>query len=418
MWKKKKREIRGLDRNYIQTLIKELKLENTEAFYYSLVENIPQYIFCKDLNGNFTFVNQRFCDLLEKPLDEIIGKNDFDFFPPELARKYREDDHKVIEHDQVLEDIEENKVSHRETRYVHVMKTPIHDAEGKIIGMQGIFWDITERKKAEEELKNANEHMRRDLIAASKVQRGFIPENPPFIPGYRFAWLFEPSEYVGGDLLNIIRLDEHRWAFYILDVSGHGVPAALLSVSISRMIDQISLDSSVAGDSDHPHSNSSEFIDLNQLIHMLNRRFPGDKTMFCTLVFAVLDTRDGSVTWARAGHEPPLLVKGNGLAPKFFHDPGGVCISNMPLDERDRSIKKIHLESGDRFILFSDGITEAMRDFQEFGYERLVDIICQTASLPLEESLRILYKRASEWADNRQFCDDVTLLVLERTGVH
>ncbi len=296
---------RKMDQKYIQKLMQELKLDNTEVFFYNLVENIPQYIFCKDLNGNFTFVNQLFCELLEKPLEEILGKNDYDFFPSELAHKYREDDRRVIEQNLVFEDIEENKISDQETRYVHVVKTPIHDANGTVIGMQGIFWDITKRKKAEEELENANERMKKDLIAAAKVQRGFIPEHPPVTPRFRFAWLFEPSEYVGGDLLNVIRLDEHRWVFYILDVSGHGVPSALLSVSLSRMIDQITLSKSDADNMD----TYKESFDLKELIRMLNRRFPGDKTMFCTLVCAVLDTKENSVSWIRAGHVPPLLVK-------------------------------------------------------------------------------------------------------------
>jgi len=405
---------RIMDKQYIQKLIKELKLENTEAFYYSLVENIPQFIFCKDLEGNFTFVNQRFCELLGKPIDEVIGKNDYDFFPSELARKYREDDRRVIEQNQIFEDIEENKISHRETRYVHVVKTPIHDANGAIIGMQGIFWDITERKKAEEELRNAHERMRQNLIAAAKVQRGFIPEKPPTIPGFRFAWLFEPSEYIGGDLLNVVRLDADRWAFYVLDVSGHGVPAALLSVSISRIIDQISLSKSDVRGDDLSLKTSEELFDLKKLVQMLNRRFPGDKMMFCTLVYGVLDTKVASVTWVRAGHEPPLLVKRDGLTAQYFLEPGGICI-NTSFEDRKLETKTLFLEPGDRFILFSDGITEAMRKYEEFGYDRLIDIMCKTVTHPLEDSLKTLFKRTSEWTDNQQFSDDVTLLALERT---
>ncbi|MGC9329578.1 MAG: PAS domain-containing protein, partial [Candidatus Hinthialibacter sp.] len=166
------------NQEYIQNLQKLLK-QDTGAFYYSLVENIPQCIICKDLKGRFTFVNQQFCRMLEKPIEEIIGKNDYDFYPRELARKYREDDQRVIEENRTFEDVEENKVSFHETKYVHVIKTPIHDANGKIIGIQGVFWDITKRKQAENELENANQRMRHDLIAAAKVQRRFIPDSPP-----------------------------------------------------------------------------------------------------------------------------------------------------------------------------------------------------------------------------------------------
>jgi len=86
--KQKPTHTSDFQKNFIQSLQKELKLKDTAAFYYALVENIPQYIFCKDLEGRFTFVNQRFCQLLEKPIEEIIGKTDYDFYPPELAAKY------------------------------------------------------------------------------------------------------------------------------------------------------------------------------------------------------------------------------------------------------------------------------------------------------------------------------------------
>ncbi|HQH71415.1 MAG TPA: DUF3365 domain-containing protein, partial [bacterium] len=179
---------------------------------------------------------------------------------------------------------------------------------------RGLKIRILEREKMRktvqesEALKLANERMRQNLIAAAQVQRGFMPEKPPVIPGFRFAWLFKPSEYIGGDLLNILPLGAHRWAFYILDVSGHGVPAALLSVSISHILDQLIVVPAEGWDSSRVHAPDEAGLDLEALVQHLNQRFPGDNGMFCTLVFAILDTRDASVTWIRAGHEPPLLV--------------------------------------------------------------------------------------------------------------
>ncbi|MBN2312447.1 MAG: response regulator [Sedimentisphaerales bacterium] len=130
----------------------EKKIKDSQALYSSLVENLPVHVLRKDVNGRFTFANRSFCDLLGKPLKEIIGKNDFDFFPEELARKYCQDDQRVLETGELLETVEENK-SDGETRYVHVMKSAVRDAGGSITGVQVIFWDVTEHYKAEAELK-------------------------------------------------------------------------------------------------------------------------------------------------------------------------------------------------------------------------------------------------------------------------
>jgi len=140
----------------------EEKLVNSEAFYHSLVENLPQNIFRKDLNERFTFANQRFCAMLGKSLDQIIDRTDFDFYPAELATKYQQDDRWVIETGRIFETIEENQSPGGQKIYVQVVKTPIYDAHGQILGTQCIFWDITERKRFEERLQKANEELARN----------------------------------------------------------------------------------------------------------------------------------------------------------------------------------------------------------------------------------------------------------------
>ena len=133
----------------------EEALQKSEAFYHSLVESLPQNIFRKDLEGRFTFGNGRFCSEMGKRLDELVGKTDFDFFPPDLAAKYRADDVMVIESGKPFEVVEEHVTPTGEKLYVHVIKTPVHDASGKLIGTQGIFWDVTEKFRAEEQLRRA-----------------------------------------------------------------------------------------------------------------------------------------------------------------------------------------------------------------------------------------------------------------------
>jgi two-component system sensor histidine kinase/response regulator len=136
-------------------------LLHSESFYHSLVETIPQNIFRKDLRGRFTFANSRFCETVKRTLEQIIGKTDFDLFPPELASKYQHDDRHVLAQKAPLTAVEQHRDQDGNTLYVRVIKSPLLGPDGEITGVQGIFWDETERYKAEEALA-----YERDLLRA------------------------------------------------------------------------------------------------------------------------------------------------------------------------------------------------------------------------------------------------------------
>ena len=146
----------ALEQQLAETRATEQALRESEAFYHSLVESLPQSILRKDLSGRFTFCNRNFSVELGHTPREVLGKDDFAFFPAELAAKYRDDDAAVIEAGVPLETVEEHSTPGGKVLYVHVTKTPIRDADGQIIGIQGIFSDVTERKRNEEQLQAQN----------------------------------------------------------------------------------------------------------------------------------------------------------------------------------------------------------------------------------------------------------------------
>jgi PAS domain S-box-containing protein len=138
----------------------EQKIEASEAFLNSLLERLPQNIFRKDREGRFTFVNNNFAQLLGRRKEEIVGKTDADLFPAHLAQKYHDDDERVMQSGEVFETIESNIVDGAE-RFVQVNKTPLRDAEGKVNGLQGVFWDVTEKVRAERALQKQEAELRR-----------------------------------------------------------------------------------------------------------------------------------------------------------------------------------------------------------------------------------------------------------------
>jgi PAS domain S-box-containing protein len=131
----------------------EKAIRASEAGYRSLIENLEQCIFLKDSEFRFVTVNAPFCRALGRAAEEIDGHTDFDFYPPELARKFREDDRQVLQ-GRRLETEEESMIGgHR--RIVRVIKTAVRDTQGRIVGILGIFWDITEQRTLEAQLRQA-----------------------------------------------------------------------------------------------------------------------------------------------------------------------------------------------------------------------------------------------------------------------
>jgi PAS domain S-box-containing protein len=139
----------------------EQALRDSELLYHSLVETIPQNIVRKDLDGHFTFANQNFCQTIGRPLEEILGKTDHDLSPKDLADKYYRDDQKVIRTGNPLATMEEHTTSEGGKMVIDVIKTPLVDSGGKILGTQCMFWDVTERHQMEEQLA-----YERDLLNA------------------------------------------------------------------------------------------------------------------------------------------------------------------------------------------------------------------------------------------------------------
>jgi two-component system sensor histidine kinase/response regulator len=163
----------------------EESLEESQAVFHSLVESLPLNVLRKDLEGRIVFGNQRYCETIHRPLEDLLGKTDFDLFPEELAVKYRRDDLQVLKTGEHCQDIEEHRTPDGETLHVEVLKGPVIDSSGTITGIQCMFWNVTDRVRAEQALQQERDLLRTlmdnvpDLIFVKDREGRFLTVNVP-----------------------------------------------------------------------------------------------------------------------------------------------------------------------------------------------------------------------------------------------
>jgi len=259
-------------------------------------------------------------------------------------------------------------------------------------------------------LEKANDRMSRDLQAAAKIQETFLPREAPRIPGTDFAWAYRPCDELAGDGLNVIPLGNGLVGLYILDVSGHGVASALLSVTLSRLLSPPSDPSSIL----IRNGNVGDRFDITppaDVAARLNRLFPFDLAtgQFATLVYGILNTASGVFRYVSAGHPAPVHLP-FGAEPVLLESPGfPVGLADAAYEERS-----VCLRAGDRLYLYSDGVPEAMNpEGMQFGNARLLQAIRRGRSEPLQESVPCLLGEVAAWHGSERPQDDISILVVE-----
>ncbi|QVL34063.1 SpoIIE family protein phosphatase [Telmatocola sphagniphila] len=267
-----------------------------------------------------------------------------------------------------------------------------------------------ELEAANASLLKANDRMTRDLRAAAKIQEMFLPRDLPQMPGVQFSWLYKPCNELGGDGLNVIPLGDGQVGLYLLDVSGHGVAAALLSVSLSRLLSAPWEPSSILI-RDRNVGLGNNITPPSEVVAHLNRLFPFDPAteQYATMVYGILHVESGVFRYASAGHPGPVHIKSSSQPVLLESQGGPIGLANDPYEERS-----VRLESGDRLYIYSDGIPEAMNSAgKQFGYGRLLETIGRGLSEPLDVSVANLQGDITRWQQAELPQDDISILAIE-----
>jgi sigma-B regulation protein RsbU (phosphoserine phosphatase) len=408
----------------------EENLRTSEALYHSLVETLPQNILRKDLRGRFTFANQQFCRMLGRSLADIVGKTDFEFFPRELADKYQRDDQRVMQTGKPYETVEEHQPPGGDKLYVQVVKTPLYGADGAIIGLQGIFWDITQQRLADEKIRRAhallaqsrkelqakNAQMEDNLKMAREIQLTMLPQQYPAFPRsaspsdsvFQFTQRYLPAGTVGGDFFTISALSEAEAGVLICDVAGHGVRSALVTAMIRALAEELK---PIA-------TNPGQFLSkLNSDLHAILKHT--GTPMLTTAFYLVADWRTGAMRYANAGHPKPLLIRRTAGQAEPLANAAGKSEPVLGLfEDATYRTSEVKLAPRDMVMLFTDGLYEVQgRNDELYSQAMLVAGVQRRAQLPAPQLFDELLAEIGRFSGNNGFADDVCLVGMEYAGM-
>ena len=404
----------------------EQELRNSESLYHSLVETMPQNVFRKDQQGRFTFANQQYCRHYKCRLEDILGKTDFDFFPRELAEKYQKDDCRVLETGQTSEIIEEHQPLGQERTIVQVVKTPLYGADGSIVGLQGIFWDITAQKLAEEQIRRANAELARsrgelhaknllmeeNLHMAREIQSAMLPQQYPVFPAsvppeqsaFQFVHRYQAAETVSGDFFSVSAISDTSAAVFICDVTGHGIRAALVTAMIRALVEEL----------------KPLATDPGMFLRKLNSDLCSilkatGSPMLTTAFYLVADWQTGVMRFANAGHPKPLLVR---RATRQVQTLAGASGHSEPalglFEDSPYQTTEVTVQPGDLVMLFTDGLYEVQGPNEElYSQERMILDLENLLPKPAGELFDALLEAIRAFSVDHEFADDVCLVGME-----
>jgi serine phosphatase RsbU (regulator of sigma subunit) len=240
------------------------------------------------------------------------------------------------------------------------------------------------------------EALERDLEIARDVQRELLPRVTPSIPGIELAGICRSAVGVGGDYYDYLPFGDDRLGLVVADVSGKGIPAALLMAGLQASVRSIGLTTLSPSDINRR---------LNEILHEST-----SASRYATFFFAFYDCRSRVLTYSNAGHHPPLLVGSDGTT--RLTD-GGRPIGILEGSVYGEGSRR--LAAGELVAMFTDGVVETPnRDDEEFGEDRLIRILNERRNENLDEIIRHVLKELEMWSGGAAPHDDVTL-VLART---
>jgi sigma-B regulation protein RsbU (phosphoserine phosphatase) len=246
-------------------------------------------------------------------------------------------------------------------KFYNVISSPVSTEGGKKYSIE-LLSDITEQKKLEDELMKHYEKLKADIEFAKHIQNRALPIDGTYWDAIETSSIYAPSEDLGGDLFDVIRLNENESLIYIADVSGHGITSSLLTIFLRQLV------RGRVGD---------RIVDLQEILSILQKSYNElglDKEQYLTILFCVYNKEKREVTFLNAGHNClPILIKNSGEIKEVEVKGLPVCTLMKKSPHKEVTLP---VETGDRIVFYTDGITEACNEKREpYGTERVLETL-------------------------------------------
>jgi sigma-B regulation protein RsbU (phosphoserine phosphatase) len=239
--------------------------------------------------------------------------------------------------------------------------------------------------------------LQEELNTAKEIQVNLLPKEPPKIDGYDFSAINIPAKEVGGDYFDFIKISDSKLGFCLGDITGKGLPAALLMAN---------LQATLRGQTLYTDCCCEGIKRVNRLLYLST-----DPTKFATLFFGIIDTQNHTLTFCNAGHDNPFLIQQDDKIKRLYT--GGLLLGCLPDYTYQEEVVQFNPEN--LLALYSDGVTEAMNEAdEEFGEQRLQKILLDNRNNSSENIIKSVLNEVRKHAGNRPQSDDITLMIIKR----
>jgi sigma-B regulation protein RsbU (phosphoserine phosphatase) len=270
-------------------------------------------------------------------------------------------------------------------------------------------------KRLNQELTHKQDRLEQDLIAAAEIQKSLLPINVNYGEILDVAWRFQPCDKIGGDIFNIIQLNDDHWAIYIIDVAGHGVPAAMVAVTVYQYLQPQSGNLMMRPD-DSP--DNQPIREPAQVLKFLDQEYPFDRfDNFFTMNYVVLNVKTGTLISSSAGHPPPIILREDGTLVQLKK--GGRPIGTIDLRlSMDEPIvyeqEQEQIGGGDKLVFYTDGVYEYQNERSDFyGNQRFHEKLTALKDQSVVDMIEASFEALMAFGNNTAPKDDVSLLGIQ-----